>query len=279
MQLASKISFDDTSIAFKAKTDSELKKANFLFSVVNNPIMSRIATGSVKLGLGLGLPIKGLIKNTVFEHFCGGESIRESQPTIDALGEFNIGTILDYSVEGEDSEEAFDATCAEIIQTIEYATDNEHIPFSVFKVTGLGSTPLLQKVQSGRKLTDRDKEAFQRIQARVESICRAAYNADVPVLIDAEETWIQDPIDAMAYAMMEQYNKDKPLIFNTFQMYRADMLEKLRRAFHFAAMNNYYLGAKLVRGAYMEKERDRALEKNYPSPINKTKERHRRPLQ
>ncbi len=272
MQLASGISFDDTSVAFRAKSDKALKKANFMFSVVNNPTVSKLATGAVKLGLGLRLPIKGLIKNTVFGHFCGGESIVESQPTIDLLGSFNIGTILDYSVEGEDSEEVFDATCQEIIRTIEYAAKHDHIPFSVFKVTGLASTPLLQKVQAGRKLSDRDKEAFQRIQARVESICKAAFDADIPVLIDAEETWIQQPIDAMAYAMMERFNKEKPIVYNTFQMYRTDMMENLRKAFHFAAMNNYFLGAKLVRGAYMEKERARAADKNYPSPINKTKE-------
>jgi proline dehydrogenase len=271
MQLASGISFDDTSIAFQAKSDKALKKANLMFSMVNNPVMSQVATGAVKAGLALHLPIKGMIKYTVFEHFCGGESIQDSRHTIDELGEFNIGTILDYSVEGEDSEADFDATRDEIIRTIEFARGNSSIPFCVFKVTGVASTPLLEKVQSGRKLSDRDKKAFQRIRDRVESICQAAYKAGKPILIDAEESWIQDPIDAMAYAMMEQFNKKAPMVFNTYQMYRVDMLDRLRKAFHFAAMNNYFLGAKLVRGAYMEKERDRAQEKNYPSPIHPNK--------
>ena len=242
-----------------------------MFSMVNNPVMSQVATGAVKAGLALHLPIKGMIKYTVFEHFCGGESIQDSRHTIDELGEFNIGTILDYSVEGEDSEADFDATRDEIIRTIEFARGNSSIPFCVFKVTGVASTPLLEKVQSGRKLSDRDKKAFQRIRDRVESICQAAYKAGKPILIDAEESWIQDPIDAMAYAMMEQFNKKAPMVFNTYQMYRVDMLDRLRKAFHFAAMNNYFLGAKLVRGAYMEKERDRAQEKNYPSPIHPNK--------
>ena len=243
-----------------------------MFSVVNNPMVNQVATGAARIGMALHLPIKGIIKNTVFDHFCGGESIRESQPTIDELAAFHIGTILDYSVEGEDSEADFDATHDEILRTIDYARDNPDIPFCVFKVTGLASTQLLEKVQAGRKLSDRDKEAFQRIRGRVESICEAAYHAQKPILIDAEESWIQDPIDAMAYAMMEQFNKDSPIVFNTYQMYRVDMLDRLRKAFHFAAMNNYFLGAKLVRGAYMEKERERARDKNYPSPIHPTKE-------
>ena len=272
MQSASHITFDDTSVAFEAKSDKALKKANLMFTVVNNPLINQVATGLVKASLAIGLPIKSIIKHTVFEHFCGGETIEDSQTTIDELAEYHIGTILDYSVEGGESEKGFDQTCEEILKTIAYAKTHKDIPFCVFKTTGLASTPLLQKIQEKKKLSDREKDAFRRVRERVESICKAGYEADVPILIDAEETWIQEPIDAMAYAMMAEFNKKRAIVYNTYQMYRADMLENLRKAFHYAAMNNYYLGAKLVRGAYMEKERERAEEKGYPSPIHPTKE-------
>lgn len=272
MQLASNISFDDTSNAFEAKSDKALKKANFLFSVVNNPIMSSLSTGSVKLGLALRLPIKGIIKHTVFEHFCGGENIEDSRKTIKELGDYNIGTILDYSVEGGDDEESFDKTSDEIVRTIEEAAKSERIPFSVFKVTGLADSPLLIKIQSGKELIEEEQKAFERVRKRVDVICNKAFELGVPILIDAEETWLQEPIDKLAYEMMKKYNQSSCIVFNTFQMYRTDTLEGLKKAFHYAAMDNYYLGAKLVRGAYMEKERERAEEMGYESPIQPTKE-------
>lgn len=272
MQLKSNVSFDDTSIAFQAKSDKALRKANFLFSVVNSPLISRLATGSVKLGLRLRLPLKSIIKNTVFEHFCGGETIQESAQTVTELARFNIGTILDYSVEGEDDEKSFDFTKDEIIKTINEAAGNDSIPFSVFKVTGVASTSILNKVQEGASLTEVESESYSRIKERIEQICSSAFEKDVPVLMDAEESWIQDTIDKLAYEMMRKYNKEKPIVYNTYQMYRSDMLDNLKKAFHYAAMNNYYLGAKLVRGAYMEKERERAEKKAYPSPIHNTKQ-------
>ncbi len=272
MQLASNISFDDTSIAFEAKNTKALKKANFLFSVVNNPLMSSLSTGSVKLAMTLRLPIKGIIKYTIFEHFCGGETISESKLTIDTLGKYNVGTILDYSVEGEDDEKSFDHTRDEIIRTIEVAKNSSHIPFSVFKVTGLASSELLIKIQKGVELNSEETSAFDRVKQRVNAICEEAHSANVPILIDAEETWLQDPIDSLAYEMMKQYNGQKCIVYNTLQMYRTNTMEALKKAFHYAAMSNYYLGVKLVRGAYMEKERERAEEHGYSSPIQPTKE-------
>lgn len=272
MQLKSQVSFEDTSIAFQAKSNKALKKANLLFSVVNSPWMSRLATGSVKLGLKLHLPLKPIIKSTVFEHFCGGETIEESTRTITELGEFNVGTILDYSVEGEDDEESFDHTRDEIVRTIHEASNNSNIPFSVFKVTGVASTRLLKKVQANDELTEVEQHAFSKVKSRVESICAIAFDRDVPVLIDAEESWIQDTIDLLVYEMMEKYNKEKAIVYNTYQMYRVNMLDNLKKAFHYAAMKGYFLGAKLVRGAYMEKERARAERKDYPSPIHATKQ-------
>ncbi|MTI20400.1 proline dehydrogenase [Fulvivirga sp. RKSG066] len=272
MQLKSNISFDNTSVAFESKSDAELRKSNFLFSVVNNPVMSDLATGSVKLALAIKLPVKPIIKKTVFAQFCGGETIEECKKTINELQDYKIGTILDYSVEGGVSEESFDETKKELLRTIETAKNNEGIPFCVFKVTGLASTPLLQKVHEDKPLSIDEREAFNRVKERVDEICKAAFDSGVPILIDAEETWIQDPIDTIAYEMMEKYNKQKAIVYNTYQMYRVDMLDNLRKAFHYATMNNYYLGAKLVRGAYMEKERERAEEKGYDSPIQPTKD-------
>jgi proline dehydrogenase len=272
MQLESNISFDDTSVAFEPKSNKALKKANFLFSVVSNPVMSSLSTTSVKIGLALGLPIKGIIKNTVFEHFCGGETINESQKTIDELGAYHVGTILDYSVEGEDEEAAFDKTRDEIIKTVEFASKSKDVPFSVFKVTGLAHSDILVKINAKETLSDEESVSFEKVRERVNAICSKAHDLNVPILIDSEETWMQGPIDQMAYEMMKKYNNERCIVYNTYQMYRTDTLGSIKRAFHYAALDNYYLGAKLVRGAYMEKERERALEQGYSSPIQPTKE-------
>lgn len=272
MQVESKVQFDDTAIAFSYKTDGELRKANFIFSLVNNPMISSIATGAVKLGLFLHLPIKGLIKRTVFSHFCGGETIDQCDEIVEKLGKYNVGAILDYSVEGARSEAGFDKTMEETIQTIEAFKKNKSIPFCVFKVTGIADTDLLAKVQSGVKLTPEEESAFTRVRNRVDTICKIAHAYKAKVLIDAEDSWIQNPIDQLAYEMMEKYNKESALVFNTYQMYRTDMLTNLREAFHNAAMNSYFLGVKMVRGAYMEKERERAQKMGYPDPIHPSKQ-------
>lgn len=265
------LSFDDTSIAFSYKPTSELKKANFIFSLVSHPWMSAIATGSVKLALNLRLPVEGLIKTTAFDHFCGGVTIEDSVEAVRRLGQYNVGTILDYSVEGEKSESGFDQTKVELLRTIEKAANDKNIPFSVFKVTGLASFDLLEKIQKGAELTSEEQTAFDRAKLRVSEICEKAFTLNVPVLIDAEETWIQDPIDSLAYEMMRLYNQKRAIVFNTYQMYRTDTLDNLKKALEASAREGYWLGAKLVRGAYMEKERARAVEMNYPSPIQPDK--------
>ena len=272
MQLKSNVSFDDTSVAFELRSDKALKKAHFLFTIVNNPWINSLATGFVKLGLTMGVPLSGIIKNTVFEHFCGGETIDESEKTIRQLAKFNIGTILDYSVEGEDDEASFDRTKDEILKTIQKAKGHDHIPFCVFKTTGIANAALLQKVQEGEALTAAEQDAYDRVKQRIEEVCSMAHSNDIPILIDAEESWIQEPIDEIAYAMMKKFNQRKAIVYNTYQMYRVNMLSNLKRAFHYAAMHNYYLGVKLVRGAYMEKERARAEELGMPSPIQPDKE-------
>ncbi|MBS1682516.1 MAG: proline dehydrogenase family protein [Bacteroidetes bacterium] len=266
------VQFDNTAVAFSYKSDSELKKANFIFSLVNNPFISSVATSLAKVSLALRLPVKGLIRYTVFEHFCGGETIDQSDKTIQNLFKHHIGTILDYSVEGEETEAAFDQTASQIIATIEKAKGNPAIPFSVFKVTGLAAFDLLEKIQAGVKLTDEEKNTWNRVHSRVDSICKKAFENDVPVLIDAEDSWIQNPIDSLAYEMMKKYNPSRAIVFNTFQMYRADMLGNLKKAFAEATQQNYFFGAKLVRGAYMEKEAERATKMGYPNPIHPNKE-------
>lgn len=272
METLPPVAFTDTEVAFSYKSDRELKKANFIFSVVNHPSISAVATGLAKLGLALHLPIKGIIRNTVFEHFCGGETAEETVKTIDKLAQFKVGAILDYSVEGEDDEPSFDKTTAEILKTFEVAKDHPSIPFCVFKVTGLGSFDLLEKVQTEVSLSADEVAAFERIKNRVDKICAKAHEFHIPLLIDAEDSWIQNPIDEIAYEMMKKYNQEHAIVFNTFQMYRADMLGNLKDAFHNATMHNYYLGVKMVRGAYMEKEAERAGKLNYPNPIHPNKE-------
>jgi proline dehydrogenase len=272
MEVEPEISFDNTAIAFSYKTDRELRKADFIFSTVNHPWISSMATGLVKIALNLRLPIEGIIKKTVFDHFCGGTSIEDSGDVIEKLGSYGVGTILDFSVEGEDSEPAFEQTMNEVLRTIDRAKTSSYIPFSVFKPTGIASAALFEKIQSNQTLSAAEKTAFERVNERFDKICRKAYDNQVPVLIDAEDSWYQDPIDALAEAMMAKYNKERTIVFNTYQLYRTESLSNLHQAYNNARDNNYFFGAKLVRGAYMEKERERAQRLGYPSPIHESKE-------
>ncbi len=266
------ISFDDTAIAFSYKSDRELRKAHFIFSLVNHPAMSSLATGMVKIGLALRLPIEGIIRATAFDHFCGGTSIRDSENVIRKIGGYGVGTILDYAVEGEDSDEAFDKTMAEVMRTMDQAKGSEHIPFSVFKPTGVASFALLEKIQQGENLPEVEAHAYERVRERFRKICAHGYANNVPVLIDAEDWCIQNSIDELATEMMATFNKERVIVFNTYQMYRTESLVNLQRSLERARENNYFLGAKLVRGAYMEKERERAAKLGYPSPIHPDKE-------
>lgn len=265
------IPFDNTEVAFSYKSNSELKKANLIFSIVNNPTTSSIATSLAKASLALHLPIKGIIRATVFQHFCGGETIDQSDKTIATLHKFGVGTILDYSVEGAKNEEGFEKTAQEIMSTIEKAKNNPAIPFSVFKPTGLAAFDLLEKVHAGEKLSPEDQAAWNRVHERVDKICKKAFDNNVPVLIDAEDSWIQKPIDDLAYEMMRKYNGSRAIVYNTFQMYHKVMLSNLTHAIAEAEKGNYFFGAKLVRGAYMEKEGERAAKLGYENPIHPSK--------
>ncbi|MBX7125056.1 MAG: proline dehydrogenase family protein [Cyclobacteriaceae bacterium] len=272
MEVVPEVHFDDTAVAFSYKSDKELRKANFIFTLVNNPFFSKMATGAVRLGLRLHLPVKSLIRYTVFDHFCGGETIDQSERTIGQIGKFNVKTILDYSVEGAKTEEGFDATAEEILRTFDEARKSPHVPFCVFKTTGMADADLLAKVQSGVKLTPEEEISFSRVRERVLRICQKAYDYQIPVLVDAEDSWIQNPIDALVYEMMRLFNREQAIVWNTYQLYRTDALTNLRNAYHDATMHNYYFGAKLVRGAYMEKERERAAEMGYADPIQPDKQ-------
>ena len=260
-------SFENTEIAFKSKTDSQLKKAYWLFKIISFPIIVKIGKLLTPIALKLHLPIKGLIKSTIFSQFCGGESINECSKTIENLGKFGVGTILDYSVEGQESLEEVENTVQEIIKTIERGANDPNIPFAVFKVTGVASFSLLEKASSSITLTQDELKEFEEIEHRVERICQRAFDCNLPVFIDAEESWIQQAIDDIAFKMMCKFNQERAIVYNTIQMYRWDRFEFLKGCLLEAKNHRIIYGVKLVRGAYMEKERKRAAELGYSSPI------------
>lgn len=266
-----KLDFQDTQTAFADKTTSELKEKHRLFKMMGSPSLVNLGTKVTNFALSIGLPVSGLIKYTVFEQFCGGETIEECQKTIEKLGASHIGTILDYSVEGKSEEEDFEHTKDEIILTIKRANEDPNIPFAVFKVSGIAPYGTLEKVSAGIELPEKSKLKWQRIQTRVNEICEYAHSLNQPVFIDAEETWIQNAIDLMAENMMEKYNTEKAIVFTTIQLYRADGLVFLKSSHEKAKEKGYLYAVKLVRGAYMEKERARAEETGYPSPIQPDK--------
>lgn len=265
-------SFNNTELAFASKTDWQLKKAYYLFRIVNNNTMASIATFSAMTALKMHLPVKGMVKSTVFEHFCGGETIEECQAGSVKMASYGVGSILDYSVEGKDSEEAFDNALAETLKTIENAKGNPNVPYCVFKPTGMGSSALMEKIQLGEQLNTEETNDFARLKERYDILSKAAYDNDIRLLIDAEDSWYQDTIDDLLYELMEKYNKKRAIVFNTYQMYRWESLDNIKKAHQLANDKGFVLGAKLVRGAYMEVERERAEEKGYTDPICVDKE-------
>lgn len=264
--------FNNTEIAFRSKSNQDLNRAYWLFKIIGYPSIVKIGKGFTTFALKSHLPINGIIRSTIFKQFCGGETINECEKVTSELYSYGIGTILDYSVEGKTSDEDFEKTTKEIIATILKAKGNPAIPYAVFKVTGIATFSILEKYNYlDNELSENDKIAFQGIFSRVDRICKAAFDNDVPVFIDAEETWIQDTIDRLCVSMMNKYNKEKAIVFNTLQMYRHDRIVFLENAIQDAKQNGYHYGIKLVRGAYMEKERERAIQFGYPSPIQATK--------
>ena len=266
------VSFENTEIAFKSKSNIELNKAWWLFRFIGNNQLVRLTKPFAGIAVSIGFPFRYMIKQTIFQHFCGGETIGSCEDTIAHLAQFDVHTILDYSVEGKESEEDFDRTTQEIIDTQERSVLDDHIPFSVFKLTGIARFALLEKASTDEPLTAAESSEFERVRHRVERICKRASELERCVMMDAEESWIQPVMDMLMLEMMRRFNKEKAVVYNTFQMYRHDRLEKLKSLFKQAVDDGFYAGVKLVRGAYMEKERKCALEMGYPSPIQKNKE-------
>jgi len=266
------ISFENTEIAFRRKSKFQLKKAYFLFKIIASSNLVKISQKLVLLATTLHIPIKWAIKPTIYSHFCGGETIQESLPTIQDLEKYNVKGILDYSVEGKESEEDIKAALEETLKTIKNAKESGNTPFAVFKPTAFTSHHILKKVSEGGALTPEEEKEAQKFRDRVNILCSEAYHLDIPILIDAEDVWFQKFIDDTVNSMMALYNKEKAIVFNTFQMYRVDRLDYLKKSYDMAVAGNYYLGAKFVRGAYMEKERERAKEGGYPDPIQPTKD-------
>ncbi len=261
------VSFSNTKNAFAYMSNAELNKAYWLFKAIGNNFLVNVGPKLTLVALKLHLPIKPIIRATIYEHFCGGETIEECNKTIAQLGKYKVGSILDYSVEGQVKESDFDHTCDELVKTVLRAKGDKNIPFCVFKVTGVGRFELLDKVSAKAPLSEAEKEAWLRLKKRVERICKAAFDNNVRIFMDAEESWIQDAIDQMADDMMALFNKGKTLVYNTIQLYRHDRIEFLKQNIELARKGGYKPGYKLVRGAYMEKERARAESRNEISPI------------
>lgn len=268
---AQPVSFENLKVAFASKSDAELKKMYLVFALLNNKTISDIGIALTHFALKIHLPIKWILKQTMFGHFCGGETIAESVEDCKNLAKYGIESCLDYSVEGKGDEESFDHTTEEIRQTLLESSKTDYLPFGVLKVTGLGDYHILIKIQAGEKLTKEEEAAFGRTRERVDLLCKTAHDLGLKILIDAEESWFQDVVDSLAYEAMEKYNTKRCVVYNTFQMYRADMLGRLKEAKSHSEAVGYKLGAKLVRGAYMEKERERAEELGYKSPIQPDK--------
>lgn len=266
------ILFDNTEVAFRKSSDGDLRRAYWLFRMIGSPGLVKFGKWMTNVALKLRLPMRWAIKPTIFRQFCGGESIQESLKASRKLADRNVKTILDYSIEGKTDESDLDATMEEVVRTIKEAQSNPDIPFAVFKVTGITTFDVLEHANAGTEnLPPEIQTGYDRLVERLEHICSEAHKAQVPIFVDAEESWIQDAIDRLVYEMSLKFNQDKAIVYNTIQLYRHDRLEFLRSEIERAKSENFFLGVKLVRGAYMEKERLRAQEKGYPSPIQPDK--------
>lgn len=273
MNVSMNLSLNNTENAFAYKSNKDLRKAKWLFSVIQNPWIVSLGTRLTPVLMKSGLPINGIIRNTIFNQFVGGETLEESARVTKMLGAYGVQVILDYGVEAKEGEESFDEVTEQFIRAIEFAATQDNVPFVSVKLTGLSSMHLLERLNEAPRLrsgvhdSESDDAAWNKLKERMFAICDVAEENGVGILIDAEETWIQDPIDRLAMELMAIYNKGKVVVYNTFQLYRSDRLRFLQLSHKIAVEGNFILGAKLVRGAYMEKERARAEKLGYPSPI------------
>lgn len=264
--------FNNTQIAFSLKSDTELDRAYFLFKMIANEPLVRIGTAVTNFAIKANLPVEGLIRATVFDHFCGGVNEDDCISVVDKMYSKGVSSVLDYSVEGKEEEEQFDAVLEKTLKLIDFAKEKKAIPFAVFKPSGFGRLALYQEIGEGKKLNAAETEEWNRVVARFEKVCKTSYDNDVALLIDSEESWMQDAVDNLVEEMMQKYNKSKPIVFNTLQMYRWDRLDYLKKLHEKAKKEGFHIGMKLVRGAYMEKENERAEEMDYPTPICSSKE-------
>lgn len=264
--------FNNTQVAFSLKTDTELDRAYFLFKMIDNEPLVRIGTAVTNFAIKAHLPVEGLIRATVFDHFCGGVNENDCLTVVDKMYTKGVSSVLDYSVEGKEEEAQFDAALEMTLKTIEFAKEREAIPFAVFKPTGFGRFELYEKLGENQKLNPDEQAEWNRVIERFDTVCKAAHQKNVALLIDGEESWMQDAADDLVTDMMRKYNKEKAIVFNTLQMYRWDRLDYLSKLHDLAKAEGFYIGMKLVRGAYMEKENKRAEEKGYQSPICVSKE-------
>ena len=264
--------FDNTQVAFSLKTDTELERAYFLFKMIANEPLVRIGTMVTNFALKAHLPVEGLIKATVFDHFCGGVNEVDCLKVVDKMFIKGVSSVLDFSVEGKETEEQFELALGMILKTVDFAKERMAIPFAVFKPTGLGRFYLFEKMSQKEQFTLQEEEEWSRVVTRFDTICRAGFNKDVPLLIDAEESWMQSAVDEVILNMMRKYNKEKAIVYNTMQMYRHDRMSYMKEIRDLAVKEQFYVGIKLVRGAYMEKENERAMANGYTSPICATKD-------
>ena len=264
--------FNNTEVAFSLKSDTELDRAYFLFKMISNEPLVRIGTAVTNFALKAHLPVDGLIRATVFDHFCGGVNEMDCLSVVDKMYTKGVSSVLDYSVEGKEEENQFDAALEMTLKTVEFAKERQAIPFAVFKPTGLGRLDLYTKVGEKQPLSSDEQAEWNRVLERFEIICKTAHSKDVALLIDAEESWMQDAADDLVEDMMRKYNKDKVIVFNTLQMYRWDRLDYLKGLHERAKRDGFFIGMKIVRGAYMEKEHKRAEENGYPTPICASKQ-------
>lgn len=264
--------FDNTEVAFALKSDSELERAYFLFKMISHQPLVRIGTAATNFALKAHLPVEGLIRSTVFDHFCGGVNEEDCLPVIDKMYDKGVSSVLDFSVEGKEIESHFDAAMEKTLKIIKFAETKTSMPIAVFKPTGFGRSFLYKKKGEKKAFTPEEEEEWNRVVARYDAVCRLAKEKDVEILIDAEESWLQNATDDLCEMLMKRYNTEIPIVYNTLQLYRWDRLEYLKALHERAKNEDFSIGIKIVRGAYMEKERERAIEKGYESPICATKE-------
>ncbi len=264
--------FNDTETAFSLKSDSDLNRAIFLFEMINRPLLVKAGTSLTNLALKARLPVDSIIKKTVFNQFCGGVTEKDCMPNIEKMYAKNLHSILDYSVEGKEQESEFEKAIERKTNIVKYISNREELPFAVFKPTGIGRFEIWEKVSANADLTLEEEEEWQRVKNRVNRICEEAYKNDVRLLADAEETWMQDAADILIEEMMFKYNREKAIIFNTLQCYRWDRMMYLKDLHSRAKEQGFMVGAKIVRGAYLEKENKRAAKMGYLSPICENKE-------